>query len=689
MSDPDIKKITHGGGFLALFGLPFLGMGLLLVFLFLSPPDGMKTSGEPWVGALVGGVFALVGAGFVFGRSGTILDRRRRTLTSWWGLLVPFFSTPYQIGRDAHVIVTREVRRSKNSTYIVFPVLIRGEGLSVSGGMSRDFDESRRMAEETAKFFGLAIHDLTGSEEVVREAGTLDESVQARARRLHIATPLPAQPPRAVCTIQYGGPRSTSVIEIPPAGIAGAPVAGLIGALILAGFVLFGFLRPMLEDGFGVENWFFVGFIGLFFLALPVGGALLAMLRAATSRQRVTVSPAGVQIRKQGFFGVRTLDFPAPEIEEVETTGSKTDNPDTLAEQVLRDSGNLSLKHREQLRRVAPKLIGAAKFLGQYNIDAGSVVVRTDRGSVELGESLVRAEKVWLRNAIVHMLTSDVTGTPASPAPSPPRARPAAREMPAAAPVPDDSMQPGRVQRKSGGAWAVSLVGLAALIFVLYQNGVLDRFLPGTTDEAAAPSESPRTAERRTAQPDRVSPPAKKDAFAETDQMLQQSLATAEQAYGPNHPAIAIVLYQMGVNDQTNKRPKEQEQVWLRALAILQQSPKNDLAELGGSIDKEVVARALGDFYWDQYKYPESYFHYDLAYRLTEDVDISDAERNRRLASNSAGIMATACTLGKWEIADYAMVELKERIKTVSPEEQKRLDYWVRTGEPRLKKRKC
>jgi hypothetical protein len=35
------------------------------------------------------------------------------------------------------------------------------------------------------------------------------------------------------------------------------------------------------------------------------------------------------------------------------------------------------------------------------------------------------------------------------------------------------------------------------------------------------------------------------------------------------------------------------------------------------------------------------------------------------------------------------MAELKERIGKVEPAEQKRLEYWIRTGEPRLKARKC
>ena len=59
------------------------------------------------------------------------------------------------------------------------------------------------------------------------------------------------------------------------------------------------------------------------------------------------------------------------------------------------------------------------------------------------------------------------------------------------------------------------------------------------------------------------------------------------------------------------------------------------------------------------------------------------------MALSSAGVMKTACTQRQWDLADRAMAELKERYPSVDPETQKFLDYWIRTGEPRLKKRKC
>ena len=41
-------------------------------------------------------------------------------------------------------------------------------------------------------------------------------------------------------------------------------------------------------------------------------------------------------------------------------------------------------------------------------------------------------------------------------------------------------------------------------------------------------------------------------------------------------------------------------------------------------------------------------------------LGLDDSELNFRRANDSARVMATACALEKWELADKAMAELKE-----------------------------
>jgi hypothetical protein len=67
---PAQSNPRSGGCCLGLFFLPFLAMGLFFAAgggaRLLGSPFGDKFNGEPWVGVLVGGIFALVGAGGIF-----------------------------------------------------------------------------------------------------------------------------------------------------------------------------------------------------------------------------------------------------------------------------------------------------------------------------------------------------------------------------------------------------------------------------------------------------------------------------------------------------------------------------------------------------------------------------------------------------------------------------------------------
>jgi len=56
-----------GAVFLFLFGLPFFGFGLFAAFAFLSSSPAIHKSGDPIAGAVFASVFALIGAGLMFG----------------------------------------------------------------------------------------------------------------------------------------------------------------------------------------------------------------------------------------------------------------------------------------------------------------------------------------------------------------------------------------------------------------------------------------------------------------------------------------------------------------------------------------------------------------------------------------------------------------------------------------------
>jgi len=181
---------------------------------------------------------------------------------------------------------------------------------------------------------------------------------------------------------------------------------------------------------------------------------------------------------------------------------------------------------------------------------------------------------------------------------------------------------------------------------------------------------------------------------AEADKYLQRALdiSIKGRTVGTRHPLAAQLLFSAAEHYERMKAPRQQELALLWSLTIVEPLPPAEVRrELGaaGGFDKEKVARRLGDFYWQAKRYDRAFQYYDRAYRHVADLGLQPPTANVLYAFNSAGRMATACMLGKWDVADAAMKELKERAPRVDASTRQQLDYWIRTGEPRLAARKC
>ena len=359
--DPNIKKFTRVGGWWMLFGLVFVVVGLLILYLFLTEPSppGRATTGN--VAILVGVLVLLLGAVLMSVRFGVIVDRQRRTVTTWWGPLVPFHKTERLFSASHQVTLSHEEREASEQSYEVFPVRLEGAGAdAITLQELRDYDKARRLAEEIAKFLHFGIRDRSSGKEVVREAGALDESIRQRAKRLGLTSRMPQQPPGARSSVSFGENRSTVTIDIPPlAHWVWFVALGLISAGLCAVLIV----RTDLPDMMGLLFAFLFAFLVLLCLFLPLS------LFAAPRRQRLVVSPDGLVLTRRGIFGTNTTRLQADEIEEVEIT---------------------------------PYMKSP---LGGY-VELRVVVIRSDRGSVELGPMRSEKELQWLRDILVHVLTS-------------------------------------------------------------------------------------------------------------------------------------------------------------------------------------------------------------------------------------------------------------------------------------------
>ncbi len=319
-SDPDVIKSNSNPGCMALFGLPFFLAGCaVIVGVFLAGESG-EGEGLPWfVGIPFGGIFATVGALFLFGRWGIIVNRRAKTIVKWWGLLIPMYSKSDSLEGVNHVSITSETRRSSSKhgsrTYTVYPVRLQGGGKKIDIEEPRETNEARARGEALAKFLQVELHDRSSGELVQRAADELDLSLRDLAKRRGEVAELPQQPTTMDSAVTVEN--ETATIDIPAPGLRLQFVIPLVMSLIIPALVCAFFLPAVLGMNMPpLIMLIFGGFIGVFFVLLPLvtlgGGAL----RSAFTRERVIASPELLRVER-GWLRTFGKEIPANELEEL------------------------------------------------------------------------------------------------------------------------------------------------------------------------------------------------------------------------------------------------------------------------------------------------------------------------------------------------------------------------------------
>jgi hypothetical protein len=356
-------EIRHGGGCLVLFGFPFFAAGLAVA---LSPVWASEPQDQAWVAIPFGLLFSAVGAGLMFWRGGMTIDRHGGNIRTWWGFLVPWQQKEFRMEDAQAVTLSSEVRRSKNSSYTVYPVRLHGEKLQVDVESPRDYPEARRHAEQLATFLHLPVRDSSTGTLVEREAGRLNENLRQRAQRK--GAPRQVPPPPTGCRILSRIRGGTAEFAIPARGYRPALFLLFVPVLLFSGFAYFFVLRHFLGgDGPLADRWPFVLFAAAF-LILPLVAMAGVIMRQATVEERVVVSPQSLRVEKRTRFSNQTTEIPAAELEDL-------------------DLGNAQPGE-------------GATFSARRGICA-----RSDQASVVFGTALSPDELHWLRDVIEYVVT--------------------------------------------------------------------------------------------------------------------------------------------------------------------------------------------------------------------------------------------------------------------------------------------
>jgi hypothetical protein len=376
MDNSNQLKFTSGNS-LALIGLPFFLIGGLFTFVPIFVALFGRGQFNPGLigGSLFGSIFFLIGALMIFYRSGVTLENKTRTVMQWRKFIVPLKTTVRNFNEFKWVVITREERHAKNSTYYVYPVRLSGAGQDIGIDTPASFSAARAKAEQAAKFIGLGIRDETGDKPIIREAGTLDESLRKRLQRTNQFSepPQPLANNRIIVKTSSG----EATFEIPAPGLTALNYISFVASLIVPGIFLTIFasnMKPKINFDIArltkqSPELFFLGVV-LLMVFIPF---LLAVVTAITAlaRERLVVSYKKLSLERRYMIGSRHYEIPGDKLEEVEIA-------------------NMATNERTSSLDARRKIISA----------------RSDNAIIEFGAGLNEQEREWLHNVIKYIIAA-------------------------------------------------------------------------------------------------------------------------------------------------------------------------------------------------------------------------------------------------------------------------------------------
>ncbi|EQC48643.1 hypothetical protein M899_0967 [Bacteriovorax sp. BSW11_IV] len=298
-------------GALAVIGIPFFAGGLFFFYAMLNPnAQWSGTKPSLFVGLIVSFIFTLIGAAFLFGRSGYILDPFRRRGLTYWGLLVPFKRFHFKFENIKYIHICKEIRKSKNSSYTVYPVrLITTNDVKINiENNLRDYLLAREKAESIARQCSF---NLRNDEEGGKILGP-SEVDPAFMEKLESNISRPQSPLKT--HIKCSGSTGKSVIESNfKTSIIGALTPSLIVLLFVTPFALY-FFRELSTGN--PPNFIRYSFIGFFFV-IPILLTLNATLGRRQNGFKLSFSDKSIEVQSYKIMGHTTHKIKLQEIDDI------------------------------------------------------------------------------------------------------------------------------------------------------------------------------------------------------------------------------------------------------------------------------------------------------------------------------------------------------------------------------------
>lgn len=399
---PDRLEIRAGGGCVAVFGVPFLLAGLLVVLVGLRVVPVQNAAEVPaWsypLLVLFGLAFVAVGGGLVFGRRWILLDVGRGRITERWGLLVPLRSAVRALHEfDA---VALRVQEGDSDSADSFPVLLQGRRGMPDQPLcsSTAFEEARREAAQIARFLHLPLVDASTEHESVLPPESANTSLRERLRDEVGPPERPARPLHMESQVQESA--SGVRIRLP---VPGSTLGGVLGIAIP--LVLLSLVVPWLVRFFEQTRTpapvqiAFIAFLVLGFGLLPAASALRALIARYRGHILVTAAADGLTLEVRGAVRTRVMRIQAADMLDLDygTAGSAEEAVRLLAEEKIAEAGpGVSAASRRRARAWTSRLTRLARSKG--------IVLKTRSGLHTIGAGLpddeIRYLHALLRQAL-------------------------------------------------------------------------------------------------------------------------------------------------------------------------------------------------------------------------------------------------------------------------------------------------
>lgn len=398
---PDRLELKKGGGCIGCFGIPFFLAGLFILLMSMQIIPVSNANDVPWwvwiIMCLMGLVFTGVGTSLVWGRSWITINKGTGTVWTAWGLLKPMWGNQYSLENYNKVILSLHTGDSDSPD--TYPVALKPINGSANLAMcsSTSYGNSLQQAMQLASFLNLPLEDLTTDHPVI-----INHEDPQTAKPTFLQDPLPVFSPRPdmmKCDVTED---DTGLhIKEPGPAFSSYHLIWIVFPVLILLFLaipLSSFFRS--SDTPQFVTYFFLGFIGIFFVLIPLLGLLKAYLLSRTFTTFINVNPQGIKLEHRKLSKRNSLSIPIADIISIDY-GTRQSTLSTALDDVA-GQDNRFLK----MGGVSAPYTGLPWWLTMLQRLSRSkgVIIKSRQGIYSFGQGLPDEEVYYLYTLVINYL---------------------------------------------------------------------------------------------------------------------------------------------------------------------------------------------------------------------------------------------------------------------------------------------